>query len=74
MKVNRDNVLLERRMLAECLVAWWILGAAVLVSSIMGSEMTTQSRSGHEALAASWTVTYIVPNIGMGTLQMVGEM
>lgn len=68
------NVLLESRVLPKRLVAWRILGAAVFVPSIMCSQMTAQPRSGHETFPASWTITYVVSNPGVGAFYVVVEM
>lgn len=58
-------------MLSECLVAWRIFSTAVLVSSVVRSEVTAKSRPCHKTLVATWAVADVVSNGGMGTLQMV---
>lgn len=62
MEVNRRNVFLERGMLSEGLVARRIFSTAVLVSSVMRSEVATKSGARHETLVATWAVTDIVSN------------
>lgn len=73
-QMGGDNVLLKSGMLAEGLVAWRILGAAILVSSVVGRKMTPKSRARHKTLAASWAITDIISNLGMCALDVVVEM
>ena len=73
-QMGGDDVFLESGMLAEGLVAWRILGAAVLVSSVVGCKMTPKPGPCHEALAASWAITNVISNLGMGALDVVVEM
>lgn len=73
-QMHRRNMFLEGGMLPEGLVTRWIFSTAVLVSPVMSSQVTTESRSRHKTFPTSGAVTDIVANSGMGTLQMVIEM
>lgn len=73
-QMGGDDVFLESGMLAEGLVAWRILGAAVLVSSVVGRKMTPKPGPCHKTLAASWAITNIISNLGMGALDMVVQV
>lgn len=59
-EVNGHDMFLECGMLSEGLVARRKFSTAILVSSIVCSEMAAKSRPRHEALTATWTVTDVV--------------
>jgi hypothetical protein len=73
-QVDRYDVLLKGRMLSESLVARWILGTAVFVSTIMRGEMATKTGSSDETLPTTWAIADIITDSSMSTLHVVLEV
>jgi hypothetical protein len=73
-QMSRQHMLLERRVLAESLIARRIPGAPVFVLAIMCSQMPSKSRACHKTLSTTWTITDIVSNSGMGTFDVVVQV
>lgn len=69
-----QDMFLERRVLAKGLVAGWILGATVLVSTVMSSYMSSKPRTSHETLTTPGAITNIISNSGMSAFNVVVQM
>lgn len=61
-------------MFPKRLIARWVLRAAVLISSIVGSQMSTEPGARHEALPAARTVAYVVSDPSVCAFDMVIQM
>jgi hypothetical protein len=61
-------------MLPKRLIARRVLRAAVFVSSIVGSQVSTEPGAGHEALPTARMVTYVVSDPSMCAFDMVIQM
>lgn len=73
-QMNRYDVFLKGGMLPESLVTRRVLGTAVFVSTIMRSNMPTETRSSHETFSTAWAIANVVTDSGMGTLHVMLEM
>lgn len=65
---------LKSLVLAECLVAWRILGASESLVALMRCLMSSQSRRCKEALRAALPVTNMIPFVGMCAFNMLLQM
>lgn len=74
LQMLRDDMFLESRVLAKRLIAWGIFCTAVLVPTIMGSQMAPKSGPSHETFPAVWSITYEISNRGMGAFKVVVEV
>lgn len=61
-------------MFPKVLVAWWILCTAVLVSPIVGSQMSSETGACHKAFSTAWSIANVVPDSCVSALDMVVEM
>lgn len=68
------DVFLKGGVLPKRLIARRVLRAAVFISSIVGSQVPTEPRAGHEALPTARTVTYVVSDPSVCAFDMVIQM
>ncbi len=61
-------------MLAKGLVAGWILGATVFVSTVMSSYMSSKPRTSHKTLTTPRSITNIISDPGMGAFNVVVQV